>query len=121
MTVTRRSIVVAVLSLGCVGIGFALYNWYYIRYLWPADIQRSVAGVELASASALINYDGFSVYGQGIHRWMYEAIENPRLRKMCAPKPISNCRFSRTRSLTSDVQQAVSFEGGVLIVEEVWS
>lgn len=121
MILTRRSIVVAVLAVGCVGIGLALYDWYYTRYIWPAEIQRSVAGGQLAPASALVNYDGFSAYGQGAHRWRYDAVESPRLRQKCAARPISGCRFTETRRLNSDVEQTVSFEAGVLIVEEIWS
>lgn len=121
MTLNRRSIVAAILALGCAAIGLALYNWYYTRYLWPASVQRSVAGAELVSGSDLVNYDGFSAYGQGSHRWRYDAGDNPRLRQMCAPKPVSTCRFVRTRRLNSDVEQTVSFTAGTLIVEEVWS
>jgi hypothetical protein len=121
VTLTKRSIIVVVLALGCVSVGLAIYDWYYKRYLWPAHIQRSVAGVELTSGATLINYDGYSAYGQGAHRWRYDAAENAPLRRICAPSPIDSCRFIRTRRLNSDVEQTVSYEKGVLIVEEVWS
>lgn len=121
VTGKKKSIAAIFITFGCMTIGFVLYNWYYTRYLWPADIQRSVTGVELALPSALSNYDGFSAYGQGAHQWRYDTVENPRLRQMCSPTPVSRCRFSKTRRLSSDVEQTVSFKAGVLIVEEVWS
>ena len=121
MTRTRKSILVVVLALGCIGVGLAIYDWYFKRYLWPAAIQRSVAGVELTNGATLISYDGYSAYGQGAHRWRFDAVEDAPLRQICGSSPISNCRFVRTRRLNGDVEQTVSYERGVLVVEEVWS
>jgi hypothetical protein len=121
VTLDKGSIKVTALAVGCGAIGLLSYNWYYTRFLWPASVQRSVVGAELVSNSELNNYDGFTAYGQGAHRWTYDVVGNSHLRKMCAPQPLSTCSFVRTRRLNSDVEQTVKLKTGVLIVEEVWS
>lgn len=121
MRLGRKSMLVGCLILVVAGAVFALHNWYYRRYLWPAEIQRNVVGVELAAGASLIGRESFSAYGQGMHRWKYDVSGGAGLQRMCGVRLIKDCRFVQTRRVSSDVEQTLSYQDGILVVEEVWS
>lgn len=121
MKLGRKSMLIASLILVVAGAAFALHNWYYRRYLWPAEIQRNVVGVELANGASLIGRESFSAFGQGMHRWRYEVSGGAGLQRMCGFRSIKDCRFVQSRRVSSEVEQTLSYQDGILVVEEIWS
>jgi hypothetical protein len=119
---TRRHIVIAALACVVVAATFIARNWYYERYVWPREIQQQLLGGLLAPSGSLLQYEGYSHYGQGSFRWRYNVEKDSSLlRVLCGSQPIDSCIFRKARMVSKDVTQSVSYEGGILTVEEDWS
>jgi hypothetical protein len=122
MTINRQVLLGA--TTACITIGAILwaYNWHYRRDTWPVDIQIAVLGSQIAGAGSLLAWEGYSAYGEGMHRWRYKIDErSEQLKGLCTNQEISNCKFTRTRRVNDGVVQTVHYSDGILIVEEVWS
>jgi hypothetical protein len=114
-------LVAAVACAALAGLS-AAQRWYYRHYVWPREIQQQLLGGQLAPSSSLVEYDGYSHYGQGAFRWRYKVEQQSKLLgTLCGDQRVDQCVFHRTRMLSDDVTQSVSYERGVLTVEEDWS
>jgi hypothetical protein len=119
---SRRGLFLAVIALVVVVLGLVARDWYYTRYVWPREIQQEVLGKLLAPSRSLVAYEGYSHYGQGMFRWRYKMDPaSKELAALCAEQTIDKCVFSRSRVISEDVREVVSYEGGILTVEEDWS
>lgn len=122
MRLNRKGLFLAIIALAVVASGLAARDWYYTRYIWPREIQQEVLGSLLAPSRSLVAYEGYSHYGQGMYRWRYKIdLASKELEALCAGQKIDKCMFSRSRVISEDVRQVVSYEGGILTVEEDWS
>lgn len=108
--------------IGVVAIAIPTYDWYYTKYVWPETIQREVLGVVLSASGELINHEGFSHYGQGMYRWRFRISKNSQLlNRFCIGQELAHCKFSRSREVSPDLARIVSYEEGILSVEEDWT
>jgi hypothetical protein len=115
---------VLVASVACSALAglYVAHNWYYRRYVWPCEIQQQLLGGLLAPSNSLLEYDGYSHYGQGAFRWRYKVEQHSKLLgKLCGNQRLDQCVFHRTRMLSDDLTQSVSYRSGVLTVEEDWT
>jgi hypothetical protein len=117
----RLTLIAVVCLVGIGGAAAGTYDWYYKRYLWPADIQDHLFGDRLVDASTLLKCEGSAAWGQGMFRWTYRIdISDGRLRKLCGSQPLGTCRFVKVRHLKSGVDLDATYVGGVLTLEEWW-
>jgi hypothetical protein len=109
--------------VGAIGIAaFAARDWYYGRYVWPLEIQKEVLGGVLAPSSSLIEYKSSTHYADGTFRWRFKVEPGSKmLASLCDAQPIERCVFSKARIISEDVNRIVSYEAGILTVEENWS
>lgn len=112
-------VVIATVAVGSV-VAFS-WNWYNTRIVWPAEIQRSLIGGELAGYASLNSYEGESHWGQGMFRWSYDLNLTPSdVGKYCAGGSAETCRFQRTGSPSPGVTTSIVIEGRYLTIEEWW-
>lgn len=119
----KRNRLAIVVLLACAMLGFACaaYSWYYRAYTWPDEIQTNVVGARLVNAKLLRRQEGYSHYGEGMHRWYYNVQEgNKEVAQLCGNQSVSTCSFTKTRRLSDGVVQTVDYNRGSLILEEVW-
>ena len=121
MTLIKKLVLSGALVACVTGAAIAAHDWYDRRYAWPLAIQKYVIGENASDGATLIEYEGFSAFDQGAFTWRYASTDNAALRKLCGHDPVKNCHFVRSRFLTSNVLRMVSYERGILVVQEVWS
>lgn len=117
-----RYVLIAAFACAALATLYCVQNWYYEHYVGPREIQQQLLGGLLAPSSSLLDYDGYSHYGQGAFRWRYKVDPHSKLLgTLCGDQRIDQCVFHRTRMLSDDVTQSIRYEAGVLTVEEDWS
>jgi hypothetical protein len=123
LTRGRKLFLWGLFAAAAVAASLLIYQHYYRARVWPAELQRDLLGVQIAEPDALIDRDGSSAYGEGMFRWRYRVDpRDPRLRKFCpAASRWEACRFTRRRRIAEGVDVYVTYSGGVMLLEEIWS
>lgn len=122
MRVNRRFLLAALTAILLLSVTLFVWNWHCRRYAWPQEIQISVLGVQVARCDELVSSEGFSAYGQGVFRWTYRiaAKGSSPLAQFCYGHGPDTCQFSKTKRLNDGVVQSVTYDDGMLTVEEIW-
>ena len=123
MTRKRKLLLWVLLAAAAAAASALAYDHYYRTRIWPAGLQQTLLGQEIAGSDALIDRIGSSAYGEGMFRWRYRVDPNdPRLKSYCpvALTPQA-CRFTRSRRLAEGVDIYASYSSGVLTLQEFWS
>ncbi len=117
----RSGLAVLLCAAICLVAAIWIYDRHHFSVLWPADVQRTTLGNEVANADALISKErSFSQFGEGFARWRYKA-NGLSLDHLCGQVAVDQCGFTRSKTLEEGVTVSVTLSGGILTVEEWWS
>lgn len=112
----------AVLLCIIISVPLLCYQIYYLLVKWSSEIQNNVLGSTIVGFGALDKREGYSSYGEGVHRWYYDVDKtSTKLIKVCGIQNVERCKFTRTFRVSDNVRQTAVYSNGVLMLEEVWS
>jgi hypothetical protein len=117
-----HAIAISLATITLAAVTCFTYNWYYNKYIWPEEIQISVIGRRIVGPGSLIDRVGYSHYGEGMFRWRYRVgATNGWVRSVCGIQTTGSCNYTKSRQISADVSQTITYSNGVVILEEVWS
>jgi hypothetical protein len=102
-----------------IGAGAWAYDLHYRAVRWPARIQKETVGRVLATRNELLTQEDSFAWGEGFARWRYRFdLPSSRVGESCGSVDPKQCSFSRSRLVEEGVRVIVSYDDGILIVEE---
>ena len=123
LATSKRSLLISVMvTLALTAAALWLNDRHYFAVRWPAQVQREVLGITVASGNDLVSKERSFAWGEGFARWRFKIhTVSPALVRLCAPVEVGKCSFNRTRQIEEGVLLVVHFDDNVLTIEDVWS